>query len=249
MEIKNGYILKYIKNEYMKDWFLPFLVFICLLIAYFISAVKSMTIISIILAIITIIALLGFIPSIIWNLKKKLWAKFITSLLLFTFCIFLSILAEYFLIIGSIFSTYNKGIVSNILIGKRNNIQLYGPPQFIADEITEIEKITINRKRFLLVLRTFGGIHEKDDILELYDANVHFDIYGNPSRPPLISEMIDYDLNEYGQRTNQLEIGDDPLKAIKFNYKRMEIVIRFSNGKQQIVKVNPNIFDKNNKMP
>lgn len=111
--------MKRILTQYFSSWWLPALLYICILGVFMITAMpqwKLPAFVSNVLFCITGLAFLGLIAASIWNLIKKRWGKGIINVLLVFGCGAATVFAFGFLMFASMFGPSEDGFADNLTI-------------------------------------------------------------------------------------------------------------------------------------
>ncbi len=111
--------MKRILTLYFSSWWLPALLYICLLGGFTITAIprwKPLAFVANVLLCIAGLAFLGLIAASIWNLIKKRWGKGIINVLLVFGCAAATVFAFGFLMFVSMFDLGEDGFADNLTI-------------------------------------------------------------------------------------------------------------------------------------
>jgi hypothetical protein len=112
-------MMKRILTRYFSSWWLPAVVYICLLGGYTITAIprwKPLVLVSNVFFCIAGLAFLGLIVASIWNLIKKRWGKGIINVLLSLGCSAATVFAFGLLMFSSMFGPSEDGFADNLTI-------------------------------------------------------------------------------------------------------------------------------------
>jgi hypothetical protein len=112
-------MVKRILTKYFSSWWLPALVYICLLGGCTITAIprwKPLAFVANVLFCIAVLAFLGLIAASIWNLMKKRWGKGIINLFFIFGCGAATFFAFGFLMLASMFGPSEDGFADNLTI-------------------------------------------------------------------------------------------------------------------------------------
>ena len=123
-------MVKRILTQYFSSWWLPALVYICLLGGFTITAIpqwKPLGFVANALFCIAVLAFLGLIAASIWNLMKKRWGKGIINLFLILGCGAVTRLAFCLLMFASMFGPSEDGFADNLKIPEGIEIAEPGP--------------------------------------------------------------------------------------------------------------------------
>jgi hypothetical protein len=112
-------MMKRLLTLYLKSWWLPALVYICLLASFTITSItqwKPLAFVANALFCIAGLAFLGLIAISIWNLVKKRWRKGIINIILVFGCGAASVFAFGFLMFASMFGSSEDGFADKLTI-------------------------------------------------------------------------------------------------------------------------------------
>ena len=126
--------MKRILTRYFNSWWLPAVVYICLLGGFTISATpqwKSLVYMANVLFCVAVIAFLGLIAASIWNLIKKRWGVAVINLVLIFGCGVATVFAFGFLMFASMFGPSEDGFADNLTIP--DGIEIADPDQDATD--------------------------------------------------------------------------------------------------------------------
>ena len=111
--------MKKILTLYFGSWWLPALVYICLLGGFTITAIsqwKPLAVVANVLLCVLCLAFLGLIAASIWSLIKRRWSKGIINLLLVFGCGAVTVFVFGFLMFASMFGPSEDGFADNLKI-------------------------------------------------------------------------------------------------------------------------------------
>lgn len=122
--------MKRILTRYFNSWWLPALVYICLLGGFTISTIpkwKPLAYVANMLFCVAVLAFLGVIAASIWNLIKKRWGKGIINVLFVFGCAAATVSAVGFVMFASMFGPSEDGFTDNLTIPE--GIEIADPDQ------------------------------------------------------------------------------------------------------------------------
>lgn len=122
--------MKRILTRYFNSWWLPALVYICLLGGFTISTIpkwKPLAYVANMLFCVAVLAFLGVIAASIWNLIKKRWGKGIINVLFVFGCAAATVSAVGFVMFASMFGPSEDGFADNLTIPE--GIEIADPDQ------------------------------------------------------------------------------------------------------------------------
>jgi len=128
--------MKRILILYFNSWWLPALVYICLLGDFTIMAIsrwRTLIIVTNVLFCIAGLAFLGLIAASIWNLSKKRWGKGIINILFIFGCGVTTVFAFSFLIFASMFGPSEDGFADNLTIPE--GIEIVEPEPYAIESV------------------------------------------------------------------------------------------------------------------